>query len=87
MRQYASRRGNQHHQRKVNCIREEYDLVCCAKDALDLELSQYTRLKPVFGELRDLKVVWTALSGIWSQIGELRDDEGDANQDEAVRRT
>ncbi|KAF9569823.1 dynein heavy chain protein 1 [Agrocybe pediades] len=58
---------------KLNRVQEEYDLVCRAKEALDLELARHTRLEPVFEELRDLKAVWTALSGIWSQISELRD--------------
>ncbi|KAF8238396.1 dynein heavy chain protein 1 [Tricholoma matsutake] len=58
---------------KLNRVKEEYDLVCRAKEALDLELTRHTRLDPVFEELRDLKAVWTALSGIWSQINELRE--------------
>jgi dynein heavy chain 1 len=58
---------------KLNRVQEEYDLVCRAKEALDLELMRHTRLEPVFEELRDLKAVWTALSGVWSQIGELRE--------------
>lgn len=58
---------------KLNRVQEEYDLVCRAKEALDLELIRHTRLEPIFEELRDLKAVWTALSGIWSQIGELRE--------------
>lgn len=58
---------------KLNRVKEEYDLVCRAKEALDLELTRHTRLEPVFEELRDLKAVWTALSGIWSQISELRE--------------
>ena len=58
---------------KLNRVQEEYDLLCRAKEALDLELTRHTRLEPVFEELRDLKAVWTALSGVWSQIGELRE--------------
>ncbi|KAG2123592.1 dynein heavy chain and region D6 of dynein motor-domain-containing protein [Suillus clintonianus] len=58
---------------KLTRVQEEYDLVCRAKEALDLELTRHTRLEPVFEELRDLKAVWTALSGVWSQIGELRE--------------
>ena len=58
---------------KLTRVQEEYDLVCRAKEALDLELTRHTRLEPVFEELRDLKAVWTALSGIWSQVGELRE--------------
>lgn len=58
---------------RLNRVQEEYDLVCRAKEALDLELIRHTRLEPIFEELRDLKSVWTALSGIWSQLGELRE--------------
>ncbi|GJE87844.1 dynein heavy chain protein 1 [Phanerochaete sordida] len=58
---------------RMNRVQEEYDLVCRAKEALDLELIRHTRLEPIFEELRDLKSVWTALSGIWSQLGELRE--------------
>ena len=58
---------------KLNRVKEDYDLVCRAKEALDLELTRHTRLDPVFEELKDLKAVWTALSGIWAQITELRD--------------
>jgi dynein heavy chain 1, cytosolic len=58
---------------KLNRVKEEYDLVCRAKEALDLELTRHTRLEPVFEELKDLKAVWTALSGVWSQIGELKE--------------
>lgn len=58
---------------KLTRVQDEYDLVCRAKEALDLELTRHTRLEPIFEELRDLKAVWTALSGIWSQIGELRE--------------
>ncbi|KAJ7601593.1 dynein heavy chain, N-terminal region 2-domain-containing protein [Mycena polygramma] len=58
---------------KLTRVQEEYDLVCRAKEALDLELTRHTRLEPVFEELRDLKGVWTALSGIWSQISELKE--------------
>ncbi|KAG2160116.1 dynein heavy chain and region D6 of dynein motor-domain-containing protein [Suillus bovinus] len=58
---------------KLTRVQEEYDLVCRAKEALDLELTRHTRLEPVFEELRDLKAVWTALSGVWSQIADLRE--------------
>ncbi|KAL0950615.1 hypothetical protein HGRIS_007406 [Hohenbuehelia grisea] len=58
---------------KLTRVKEGYDLVCRAKEALDLELTRHNRLDPVFEELRDLKAVWTALSGIWGQIDELRE--------------
>ncbi|KAG9049343.1 hypothetical protein FS837_010557 [Tulasnella sp. UAMH 9824] len=58
---------------KLDRVQEEYDLVCRAKEALDLELVRHKRLEPVFEELKDLRAVWTALSGIWRQIDELRE--------------
>ena len=58
---------------KLNRVQEEYDLLCRAKEALDLELVRHTRFEPIFDELRDLKAVRTVLSGIWAQIAELRE--------------
>ena len=70
---------------KLNRVQEEYDLVCRAKEALDLELTRHTRLEPVFEELRDLKAVWTALSGVWAQINELREVTWDSVQPRKLR--
>lgn len=58
---------------KVNTLKEQSDLVAKAKEALDLEQVKDDRLSPVLEEVRDLKAVWTALSGVWSQINELRE--------------
>ncbi|CBQ72614.1 Cytoplasmic dynein heavy chain 1 [Sporisorium reilianum SRZ2] len=58
---------------RVNKLAEDRALVVRAKEALDLEHTQDDRLEPVFEELRDLKTVWTALSGTWSQLAEIRD--------------
>lgn len=72
---------------KLTRVQEEYDLVCRAKEALDLELSRHTRLEPVVEELRDLKAVWTALSGIWNQVGELRDSQWATVQPRKLRQS
>lgn len=58
---------------RVAKLAEDRALVVRAKEALDLEHTQDDRLEPVFEELRDLKTVWTALSGTWSQLAEIRD--------------
>lgn len=58
---------------RVNRLKEESDTVSRAKEALDLELVRDDRLEPVLEEIRDLKAVWTALSGVWAQIAELRE--------------
>ena len=72
---------------KLTRVQEEYDLVCRAKEALDLELVRHTRLDPVFEELRDLKAVWTALSGIWSQIAEVRETLWSSVQPRKIRQS
>ncbi|WWC91126.1 uncharacterized protein L201_006067 [Kwoniella dendrophila CBS 6074] len=64
---------------------EEYDLVCRAKEALDLEHTKDDRLQPVTEELRDLKAVWTALSGIWGRLAQLRETLWSAVQPRKLR--
>jgi dynein heavy chain 1 len=64
---------------------DDYNLVCRAKQALDLEHTQDNRLQPVVEELRDLKAVWTALSGIWSRLGQLREQLWTSVQPRKVR--
>lgn len=70
---------------RVNRLKEEYDGVSRAKEALDLELVRDDRLAPVLEEIRDLKAVWTALSGVWAQIAELRDTLWSSIQPRKVR--
>ena len=41
--------------------------------ALDLESTKHDKLAPIVEELADLKAVWTALSGVWAQIAEIRE--------------
>ncbi|KZV78567.1 hypothetical protein EXIGLDRAFT_592494, partial [Exidia glandulosa HHB12029] len=42
---------------------------------------------PVIEELRDLKAVWTALSGIWNQVGDLRDSQWATIQPRKLRQS
>lgn len=58
---------------RIGRLKDEYDRLCHAKEALNLEHVRDDRLDPVIEEIRDLKSVWTALSGIWAQIAELRE--------------
>ncbi|MBW0465869.1 hypothetical protein O181_005584 [Austropuccinia psidii MF-1] len=58
---------------RVQKLQDEYRMVCRAKEALDLEHIVNDRLDPVAEEIADLKAVWTALSGVWSQLAELRE--------------
>ena len=57
---------------RINQLEEQSDMVISAKEALDLELVKDERLVSVLEEIRSLKAVWTALSGIWSTINEMR---------------
>lgn len=60
---------------------EDRDLVIRAKESIDLASSAEDAvngtnndgLEPVAEELRDLKAVWTALTGTWNQLSELRE--------------
>ncbi|WVN87983.1 uncharacterized protein L203_103180 [Cryptococcus depauperatus CBS 7841] len=70
---------------RLTRLLEEYDLVCRAKEALDLEHSIDDRLRPVSEELRDLKAVWTALSGIWERLAQLREIPWTAVQPRKLR--
>jgi dynein heavy chain 1 len=54
-------------------LSEDYSLICRAKEALTLEQSKDERLQPITEELRDLKAVWTALTGIWGRLNSLRE--------------
>lgn len=58
---------------RLSRLTEDYTLVCRAKEALNLEHTSDDRLVPVTEELRDLKAVWTALSGVWSRLFQLRE--------------
>ena len=58
---------------RLTRLSEDYTLVCRAKEALNLEHTKDDRLDPVTEEMRDLKAVWTALSGIWARLYQLRE--------------
>ena len=58
---------------RLTRLTEDYTLVCRAKEALNLEHTKDDRLEPVNEEMRDLKAVWTALSGIWARLYQLRE--------------
>ncbi|KAL7421138.1 dynein heavy chain [Cryptotrichosporon argae] len=70
---------------RLNQLLEDYDLVCRAKEALDLEHTKDDRLQPVAEEVRDLKAVWTALTGVWARLGQLRETLWSAVQPRKIR--
>lgn len=70
---------------RIGSLREQHVLLNRAKESLDLEATADTRLDPIFEELRDLKAVWTALSGVWSQVTEMREALWSSIQPRKVR--
>ncbi|PWN49680.1 cytoplasmic dynein heavy chain 1 [Violaceomyces palustris] len=70
---------------RVNKLAEDRALVIRAKESLDLDHTNDDRLEPVFEEIRDLKAVWTALSGTWSQIAEIRESNWNNIQPRKLR--
>ncbi|KAJ1561744.1 hypothetical protein HK405_002984, partial [Cladochytrium tenue] len=58
---------------RVMRLKEEYDLLCRAKEALDLDLTVNDRLEPILEELSDLKGVWNALAKVWQSLNELKE--------------
>lgn len=58
---------------RINQLKEQADLVAKAKEALEMESVREQKLSPIIEEIKDLKAVWTALSGIWAQINDMRD--------------
>ncbi|KAJ3049329.1 hypothetical protein HK097_009672, partial [Rhizophlyctis rosea] len=70
---------------RVVRLKEEWDQVSRAKEALDLELKGDDRLSVVLEELRDLKGVWSALAGLWKGVNELKDTLWSSLQPRKVR--
>ncbi|ORY38141.1 dynein heavy chain [Rhizoclosmatium globosum] len=58
---------------RVARLMEETETLNKAKESMDLELFADNRLIPVMEELKDLKAVWIALSGIWKSYAEVKE--------------
>ncbi|KAJ3176317.1 hypothetical protein HDU87_005359 [Geranomyces variabilis] len=58
---------------RLNRLKDDYDLICRAKEALDLDRKANTKLPPILEELKDLKGVWQALSVLWTGVNEIRE--------------
>nr|CAG8506850.1 6173_t:CDS:10 [Entrophospora candida] len=58
---------------RIKNLKEEYDRVCRAKEALDMALSTDSKLDTILEELEDLKSVWEALADIWQKLGVLKE--------------
>ncbi|KAI9031438.1 dynein heavy chain [Hyaloraphidium curvatum] len=60
---------------RVNRLKDEYQQLCKAKEALDLEGIMDDRLSPVLEELKDLKAVWAEIGKVWHSVVEIKDTQ------------
>jgi dynein heavy chain 1 len=58
---------------RMTRLKEEFDLVCKAKEALDLDYTTENRLDIALEELRDLKTVWSSLAKVWQSLMDLKE--------------
>jgi dynein heavy chain 1, cytosolic len=54
-------------------LKDEHDIVCQAREALDLDFSTNNRLEPILEELTDLKSVWIEISKMWNELNEIKE--------------
>ncbi|KAL6068809.1 putative dyneins heavy chain [Balamuthia mandrillaris] len=54
-------------------LKEEYDRICKAKVALNLETESEDVLTPIEEEMNDLKEVWNKLSDVWKSLDTLKE--------------
>ncbi|KAK9472278.1 dynein heavy chain, N-terminal region 1-domain-containing protein [Dipodascopsis tothii] len=54
-------------------LKDSYDLIFRAREALDLDIDAHVSLDTILEEIQDFKSVWAALSTIWASIGDLRE--------------
>lgn len=58
---------------RVSRLSDDYEQICKAKEALDLDFKSDSRLVPVMEELRDLKSVWVSLATVTSSIASVKE--------------
>ena len=60
-------------QSRLESLQSEYEMVCKAKEALDLPTSSQSSLPAILEEVQDFMSVWAALSTIWKSLNDVRD--------------
>jgi dynein heavy chain 1, cytosolic len=59
---------------RVSRLEEEVDRIRKARQALDLDdAREDEKLKPIAGEISDLRTVWNELASIWKEIDEMKE--------------
>ncbi|ODQ54001.1 hypothetical protein SAICODRAFT_70683 [Saitoella complicata NRRL Y-17804] len=72
---------------KLGQLKQDYDMVARAKEALNLDLSGSNPVDSILEEVQDFKSVWAALSTIWSSLQDLKDTQWSAVVPRKVRQT
>ena len=70
---------------RLNHLRSDSEMVCKAKEAIDLPGSPDSVLPNIFEEVQDFLSVWAALSTIWKSLNDLRDTLWNAVHPRKVR--
>ncbi|KAK3059404.1 hypothetical protein LTS18_010951, partial [Coniosporium uncinatum] len=72
---------------RLTQLRDEWDMVSKAKEALDLPASPAPVLSGLLEEVQDFKSVWAALSTIWNSLNELRETNWTSVQPRKLRQS
>lgn len=72
---------------RLNTLRTDADMVFKAKEALDLPGTPENALSSIFDEVQDFMSVWSALSTIWKNLGDLRETQWVTLQPRKVRQS
>lgn len=74
---------------RINRLKEEYDRVRKAQQALDLDVKggEDSRLGPIEEEMQDLKGVWTELANTWAEIDQLKETPWTAVAPRKIRKS
>ncbi|KAL8759989.1 MAG: hypothetical protein Q9199_000365 [Rusavskia elegans] len=72
---------------RLNTLRTDADMVFKAKEALDLPGTPDNALSSIFDEVQDFMSVWSALSTIWKNLGDLRETQWVTLQPRKVRQS
>jgi dynein heavy chain 1 len=72
---------------RVSKLNDDHEMLRKAQDALNIAVSEDKRLQPILDEIKDLRAVWLALSGVATQVNEVRDTLWNLVQPRKVRQT
>ncbi|KAF2719116.1 hypothetical protein K431DRAFT_286998 [Polychaeton citri CBS 116435] len=72
---------------ELSHLREQFDMVTKAKEALELPASPDNMLTTLLEEVQDFKSVWANLTIVWDQLNDLRDQPWNSIQPRKLRQS